>query len=206
MNLYSPKPWPAVGAASLSSVLVTLLLINRLYLKKNSFVVKRKGETQPCIITCGQHGEQQQSGGVERLSCHDEGPRVGVGAHRLGCPAEGKHQAQSGGAQSHHRGENCKNPLSFQGWEKNDVLVSDQITVAPWMFSLICSPLEQSSALRTEWPHKLEWKKQRSHNKSARVCTTGSVMSELAVKTKDTSDFNRRSVVFFWFWFFSPAQ
>lgn len=68
---------------------------------------------QPCSFTCGEHGEQQQSGGVERLSRHEQGPRVGVGAHSLGRPAEGKHQTQSGGAQGHQSGENCKNPLCF---------------------------------------------------------------------------------------------
>lgn len=79
--------------------------------------------TQRRSITCGEHGEQQQSGGVERLSCHEEGPRIGVGAHRLRCPAEGKHQTQGGGAQCHQRGENRKHPLGFHGWGKSNVLV-----------------------------------------------------------------------------------
>lgn len=68
-------------------------------------------------VTCRGHGEQQQCGGVERLSCHQERTSVGVGAHRLRRPAEGEHQAQSAGADSHQEGENRKYPLRFQGWE-----------------------------------------------------------------------------------------
>lgn len=78
------------------------------------------GTKQCCGVTCGGHDEQQQSGGVERLSCHDEGPGVGVGAHCLGCPAEGKHQTQRGGAHSHQRGDNCKNSLSLHSWGTQD--------------------------------------------------------------------------------------
>ncbi len=65
--------------------------------------------------TCRGHGEQQQCGGVVRLSCHEEGASVGVGAHRLRCPAEGKHQTQSSSAHSHQEGQNSKYSLCFQG-------------------------------------------------------------------------------------------
>lgn len=82
--------------------------------------LKQRMTKQCCGLTCGSHDEQQESGGVERLSCHDEGPGVGVGAHRLGCPAEGKHQTQSSGAHSHQRGHNCKNSLSLHSWRTQD--------------------------------------------------------------------------------------
>lgn len=68
-------------------------------------------------VTCWGHGEQQQCGGVECLSCHEEGAGVGVGAHRLGRPAEGKHQTQSTGADRHQKGKNCKYSLSFHSWK-----------------------------------------------------------------------------------------
>lgn len=56
------------------------------------------------VCTCGGHGEQQQRGGVKGLARHEEGACVGVGLHRLGCPAEGKHQTQGAGAYSHQEG------------------------------------------------------------------------------------------------------
>ena len=69
-------------------------------------------------VTCRGHGEQQQCGGVERLSCHQERTSVGVWTHRLRRPAEGEHQAQSASADSHQERENRKYPLCFQGWKK----------------------------------------------------------------------------------------
>lgn len=70
--------------------------------------------------TCGGHGEQQQGGWVEGLSCHEERAGVGVGAHRLRRPAEGEHQAQSSSGHSQQEGNNTKDPLCFQSWKTHN--------------------------------------------------------------------------------------
>lgn len=70
-------------------------------------------------VTCRGHGEQQQGGGVQGLSSHEERASVGVGAHRLRCPAEGKHQTQSPRAYRHQEGEHSKYSLCLQGCRTN---------------------------------------------------------------------------------------
>lgn len=83
--------------------------------------MQRSSYSEQCgVVTCAGHGEQQQCGGVQGLSCHEESARVGVGAHRLRVPAEGKHQTQSTSAHSHEEGENSKHSLCFQHWKTHN--------------------------------------------------------------------------------------
>jgi len=66
-----------------------------------------------CIQTRRGQGEEQQCGGVECLSHHEEGPCVGVGVHRVRCPAEGEDETQSATAEGHEEGNDCKKPLGL---------------------------------------------------------------------------------------------
>lgn len=70
--------------------------------------------------TCGGHGEQQQRGWVQGLSCHEERAGVGVGPHRLRRPAEGEHQAERSGAHSHQEGNHPEDSLCFQSWKTHN--------------------------------------------------------------------------------------